>query len=173
MATFQWAPYEALIEQASSNEWMEQWDFLPLGLMWADEHDIADAEGMELDLGGLMLLGETSDGGVYALLVDEEDFTEETLNAAPVLMILPDGRYTVIAADFSAFVVLMAETGGTPYELIDMEEDTEIEAMLETRREEMGEDDYEFGQRVLVQMGLVGMDIVQLILDAQAIDVEL
>ncbi|MCB9639150.1 MAG: hypothetical protein H6728_12630 [Myxococcales bacterium] len=173
MSDIHWPLYELVREQATPQEFVNEWDFLPLNLQWADDHEIADSEGIDYDLGGLLLLGETSEGAVYASLVDEEDMSPASLNAAPVIMIFPNGDYGVVAPDFVSFTILMTETCGAPYELMGLEDDDEIEATLEEMKEEMGSDAYAFGTAILGELEVEEADIVQLVLDAQAIDVEL
>ncbi len=173
MSDIHWPLYERVLEQATAADFVQEWDFLPLDLRWADEHEIADADGVDYDLGSLLLLGETSEGSVYVSFVDEEDLSPAALDASPVLIIHPNGEYYPVASDFLSFIILMTETCGTPYEMRGLLEDDEIEATLEEIKEEMGADTYDFGVNILAAIGVEEADVVQLVIDAQAIDVEL
>jgi len=173
MSDIHWPLYERVLEQASAQDFVDEWDFAPLHLLWGDEHEIADAEGVDFDLGGLLLLGETSDGAIYASFVDEEDLSPTSLNASPVLILFPNGDYYTVASDFLSFVILMTETCGAPYQMHGLLEDDEIEAALEEMKEEMGPDGYDFGVNIFAALSVEEADVVQLVIDAQSIDVEL
>jgi hypothetical protein len=155
------ALYEALLDLTGVRDLEDRWDFRPLHLEPAEDHDMCQVGGWRL--GGLLQRGEASDASLYVLWPQDG----RSLDEAPVVLASAVGRVFVVAEDLAGFLALMDWSGGQLAELAEARGRSEIEQEAEHLRRGLDPGTVAFGRHVLHRLGIRARDRAGILLEAR------